>query len=163
MDGWMDGWMHRRPLASGPAARVVFVTPPPLDEGTYLKQRFAGNPPVLSRTNAVAGAYAAAVEAVAAELGAPCVNIWRDMQAAAPGGEWCSFLSDGLHLSKTGNAFVGEAILKTIDAALPELAVVPCSHSGSPGNSGSSSDLPADGPWHDQIKDPGDYKSKFRA
>jgi lysophospholipase L1-like esterase len=69
-----------------PAAALLFVTPPPLDEATYLQQRFAGDPPVLSRTNAVAGEYAAAVEAVAAEVGAPCVNLWRGMQEAAPDG-----------------------------------------------------------------------------
>ena len=56
---------------------------------------------------------------------------------------------------------MGDAILERIAAAFPALAVTPCKYSGSPGNSGSSSELPADGPWHDAIKQPDDYERQF--
>ena len=69
------------------STHILFVTPPPIDEPTYLKQRFAGDPPALSRTNAQAGAYAAAVIEIASELRAPCVDIWTSMQFAAPDGK----------------------------------------------------------------------------
>lgn len=34
---------------------------------------------------------------------------------------WKSFLSDGLHLSKSGNEFVFQEVIKVIDSNYPEL------------------------------------------
>jgi len=82
------------------------------------------------------------------------------MQEAAPADGWHEFLSDGLHLSPKGGEFVADVIVRCIGDAFPELAVRPCAHTGSYGNSGSSCDgIPTDGPWHDQI----DYKNYAQA
>ena len=48
---------------------------------------------VLERTLENAGLYAGAAEAAARELGLPCLNLWREMQEAEPGGAWSGYLS----------------------------------------------------------------------
>jgi lysophospholipase L1-like esterase len=152
-----------------PAATIVIVCPPPVcheQRLTFLRTRypetFNGE---LERTNEAAGKYAATAEAVAAELSVPCVNLWQAMQDSAPNDAWHSFLSDGLHLSPQGNAFVAQALVDAIQASAPSLAVKPCAHTGGFGNSGSTSEgLVQWGPWHDRIGiDTADHATAFRA
>ena len=71
------------------------------------------------RTNEVAGQYAAAAEALAAELGVPCLNLWREFQAVEGWGE--RLLCDGLHLTEEGNAEVYRLLQALIDHRFPEL------------------------------------------
>jgi len=167
-----------------PAAQVLLITPPPIDEGVLNAEssRLKG-----SRSNAVAGEYAAACVAAAAEVGAPCVDLWTGFQqrggsaaegsaadqdrssSSSSGGSdqqavgWQGLLCDGLHLSTAGNKAVAEAVLACVDANFDTLKVTPCKFSGSFGNSGSASELPPDGPWHDQILTPEGAARAFEA
>ncbi len=58
-----------RPSSSSPAAFP-----------SHSKQTYGVRLAVPERTNEVAGQYAAAAEALAAELGVPCLNLWRAFQ-----------------------------------------------------------------------------------
>lgn len=64
------------------------------------------------RTNEVAGNYAKASLAVAAECGVLAVDLWTRMQQL-PGWQ-TACLSDGLHLSKTGNEIVFEEVVEAL-------------------------------------------------
>ena len=74
---------------------------------------------VPERTNEVAGQYAAVVEALAAELGLPCLNLWRAFQQVQ--GWQQRLLNDGLHLTPEGNAEVYRLLQQIIDQRFPEL------------------------------------------
>lgn len=71
------------------------------------------------RTNDTAGKYAAAAEALAAELGLPCLNLWREFQRV-PGWQQ-ALLCDGLHLTEAGNAEVYRLLQGLINQHFPEL------------------------------------------
>ena len=60
-------------------------------------------------------------------------------------------LSDGLHLSERGNAFLFERLRAVLDGTFPELSVAPCATTGCPHNSSSRSQVAQHGPWHDEI------------
>eukprot|EP00937_MAST-01D_sp_MAST-1D-sp2_P002293 g2293.t1 len=165
----VDGFRKK----AGPDLRVVMITPPPVHHEQRLawqKARWGDKATgELERTNEAAGRYASACRDVATELGAgtACLDLWTCMQAwhggqgveeghaPAGGGDapWATLLSDGLHLSEAGNAFVFARLKETVERAFPELAVQPCAATGATSNSGSSSDdsLPHDFPWHDRI------------
>ena len=64
---------------------------------------------------------------------------------------WPTLLSDGLHLSPTGNKFVGEALLDTIDKLLPELAVKLDPVSGNANSASECKQMNRVAPWHDEI------------
>ncbi|XP_051135904.1 GDSL esterase/lipase At5g62930 [Andrographis paniculata] len=118
---------------------VVLITPPPIDIGgrrEYARSRYgdkASNSP--DRTNEITGIYAEECVALAEELGLPSVNLWSKMQEIDG---WQKFLSDGLHLTSEGNAFVSKEVIKILDGA-------------------GFSDLPYDFPMHSDIdeEDPG--------
>jgi lysophospholipase L1-like esterase len=109
------------PALAPPA--LVFITPPPVDEaarvvagGVRWGAEFDGQ---AERTNDVARQYADACKAVAAELGAPCVDAWSALQALP---NWQALLDDGLHFAPSGNEALFDALVKVIDAQLPHLA-----------------------------------------
>lgn len=77
---------------------------------------------VAERTNEVAGQYAAAVEALASDLGLPCLNLWAAFQAV-PGWQQ-QLLNDGLHLTERGNAEVYRLLQALIDERCPHLRCV---------------------------------------
>jgi lysophospholipase L1-like esterase len=109
------------PARAPPA--LVFITPPPVDEAARVVAgvvrwgaEFDGQ---AERTNAVARQYADACKAVAAELGAPCVDAWSALQALP---NWQALLDDGLHFAPSGNEALFNALVQVIDAQLPHLA-----------------------------------------
>merc|ERR1712187_842464 len=65
--------------------------------------------------------------------------------------DWADFLSDGLHLSAAGNAFVAKLLLQHIEVMCPSLHVVCCKFTSNAGNSGSSSLLQHHASWHDKL------------
>jgi len=140
--------------AQCPGVTVVIITPPPICEAALAEGRLKA-----TRSLENAGLYAARAKQLAGELGCPCLDLWTEMQEAAPNKGWHAFLSDGLHLSPEGNKFVGSMLLATIDKDCPHLKVTPCEITGAPGNSGSSSELPYDAPWHNAITDPADFET----
>ena len=102
---------------------LVFITPPPVDDDVRVREgavrwgaEFDGLP---ERTNEVAGAYAAACRAVAAELGVPCVDAWTRMQALPAWRE--TLLNDGLHFAPAGDEALFTALTEVIDRELPHL------------------------------------------
>ncbi|CAJ1453196.1 unnamed protein product [Effrenium voratum] len=136
-----------------PLAKILIICPPPVCEWQRLefqKERFGdqatGKP---ERTNENTGRYAAAALEVAAQLSLPSVNLWKLMQEVPF--DWSEFLCDGLHFTEKGNTFVGKAVLREISASLPNVAVVPCKHTGAYGNSGSSSEIAIDCPFWDDL------------
>eukprot|EP00729_Bicosta_minor_P019766 gene19766-14296_t len=129
------------------------ITPPPVNADgwkAFMQTRDATQQG--DRDNSVTAQYAEAAKSVAAELGCGAVDLWTTMQEArqAPESGWHTFLSDGLHLTAAGNAFVFERLVEVIDAKHAEFKVVPCKYSGAI-NSGSSSELKQRFPWHDAI------------
>jgi len=141
----------------GPAVRVVLISPPPVCHAKRLqfqRERYGEKATgELERTLELSGKYANCVKEVARELGLPFLDLWTTMQFT-PSGEsrdWEDFLSDGLHLSASGNEFLGDSLIAMIDRLLPDLSVTPCPQSG---NINSSSICPAmerTGLWHDEI------------
>ncbi|XP_026412531.1 GDSL esterase/lipase At5g45920-like [Papaver somniferum] len=119
-----------------PTTLILLITPPPIDEDGRIRHPFGDNPSGLSeRTNEAAGAYAKACVEVADECGVIGVDLWTKMQQY-PNWEKCC-LSDGLHLTPTGNKIVYEEVIKkltkegvnveTLSADLPLLSQIdPC-------------------------------------
>ncbi len=157
----------------GHHVRIIFITPPPVHHESRLKyqvQRYGKEKATgqLERNMDLAAQYAQAVEEVAKELNHPCLNIFQSMQDTVRGegdddsnsgsDSWGRFLSDGLHLSREGNIYVGQQLQKLIDNTFPDIAVTACPHTSYMGNSASKGG-PAlfggsekgVGPWHDEI------------
>jgi lysophospholipase L1-like esterase len=151
-----------------PRTKLLFMATPPIHHAARLKFQIDRYGPEkatgeLERTLELSGKYATAACEVAKSLSAPCYNIWADMQSSAPDPEWHGFLSDGLHLSPEGNAFVREGLEKIIREEFSDMSVNPCSVTGMYGNSGSTcSDISHVGPWHDEITDPKEYSHAFK-
>ena len=138
----------------GEDVAIAIITPPPVFHPkrlAYQVERYGDDATgELERTNEVAGAYAAACAEVAAAEALPLVELWKAMQAAEGG--MAQYLSDGLHLSRAGNAFVAEAILAVVAATWPELAVAVDPRTGACANSATScAALPQHLPWHDAL------------
>ncbi|KAL2341801.1 hypothetical protein Fmac_009741 [Flemingia macrophylla] len=93
-----------------PSTLVVLITPPPIDEEARCRYPYVDNPQGLpERTNDAAGEYARVCMAVAGELGIPVVDLWTKMQQFP---DWKKdFLSDGLHLTQSGNQVVFEEVI----------------------------------------------------
>lgn len=143
---------------AGHHVKIIIICPPPVHHESRLKhqiERHGTNATgKLERTLQLSGAYAKAAAEVANNLKIPHLNLWKDMQKAAPGpGElWSKYLDDGLHLSREGNIFVGQKLIELVQKNFPELSVRPCPHTGCPGNSTSfCPGLDQLGAWHDHI------------
>eukprot|EP00899_Mesostigma_viride_P008208 jgi/Mesvir1/17389/Mv08688-RA.1 len=97
---------------------VILIAPPPVDvvaRRKYALQLYGDKASGLpDRTNPVTGTYADACREVAAQLGCPVVDLWTAMQAQP---DWPFFLSDGLHLTERGNAFVFQQLVEAIKGA----------------------------------------------
>ena len=151
----------------GKDVKIILMTSPPVcHEGRlrFQKERYKDKATgKLERTLERSGEYAAIVREVSQELNLPLLDLWTNMQFTSLGSEregWRSFLSDGLHLSASGNKFVGESLIEVIDQLMPSLSVKPCPLSG---NINSATPCPSDiqriGPWHDEI----DHKQPDKA
>lgn len=175
----------------GSDVRIILITPTPICHKSRLEHQIkihgdnaSGK---LERTLALSGEYASAVERVCAELKLPCMNIWRDMQQSATewlkrrdfsenliqkqsmDGKhpWSLFLSDGMHLSREGNLFLGESLVALINKHYPEIAVQACPNTNETGFAASKGGhgLGSEGgigPWFEEI-DPTDKEHAFKA
>ena len=109
--------------------RIVLVTPPPVHEGQRLewqRTRYSDDATgVAERTDAAAAQYGVAVQALAAELLLPCLDVRAAM--LAEGSEaWPPMLSDGLHLSESGSAFLFDKLIKLVNSHFADLCVTSC-------------------------------------
>jgi lysophospholipase L1-like esterase len=140
-----------------PKANVLLIAPPPVHKGQRLdfqKQRYGDKATgIPERTFEHTQLYAQACMKVAARNKIPCVDMFTAMVEAGDQNEgFGRFLSDGLHFSPQGHAFVTEHVLKCIEANFPDIAVTPCPVTGQPNNSGSKCPgLETSGPYHDDI------------
>ena len=164
-----------------PKVNIILITPPPVCHESRLEyqiQRYKDKATgVLERTLELSGDYAKAVVDVGGDMNVNVLNIWELMQNSDDNDEkknendddattttttkkhpWSKYLSDGLHLSREGNLFVGEHLIALINKAFPDIAVTPCPHTDYTGNSSSKggTGLGSDGgagigPWHDEI------------
>jgi lysophospholipase L1-like esterase len=136
----------------GSGVSIVLMTPPPVShEGRikFQKERYREKATgVLERTLELSGQYAKAVADISSELNLPLLDLWSSMQAVT---SWPTLLSDGLHLSPTGNKFVGEALLCVIEKSLPELSVKLDPVSGNANSASVCQGIGRVGPWHDEI------------
>ncbi|KAI4296882.1 hypothetical protein L6164_036801 [Bauhinia variegata] len=100
-----------------PETHVILITPPPIDEEGRLRDPYNENPQGLpERTNEAAGEYARACISVAGECGIPVVDLWTKMQQNP---DWAkAYLSDGLHLTKSGNRVVFEELILKLEGEL---------------------------------------------
>jgi lysophospholipase L1-like esterase len=136
----------------GVDVQIILMTPPPVcHEGRlkFQKERYKDKATgVLERSLELSGKYAKALEDIASELNLPLLDLWGMMQLVP---SWPTLLSDGLHLSPTGNRFVGEALLSCIERLLPELAVKPCPETGNINSSSECQGIDRAAPWHDEV------------
>eukprot|EP00041_Stephanoeca_diplocostata_P008604 m.127009 g.127009 ORF g.127009 m.127009 type:complete len:281 (+) comp17402_c0_seq5:133-975(+) len=106
-------------------AQVIALAPPPVAEGKWsaflTKRAGAATSIASSRENATTGLYAAAVERVAQAHNIPVVNLWSLFQKDRA---WENYLSDGLHLSESGNRLLYTLLAACIEESLPAWAVV---------------------------------------
>ncbi|XP_061363457.1 GDSL esterase/lipase At5g45920 [Gastrolobium bilobum] len=101
-----------------PTTHVLLITPPPIDEDARVRYPYVDDPQGLpERTNEAAGEYARVCIAVAGECGIPVIDLWTKMQQYP---DWRKeYLSDGLHLTQSGNRVVfEEVIMKLRDEGL---------------------------------------------
>mmetsp|Transcript_18582 Transcript_18582/g.21384 ORF Transcript_18582/g.21384 Transcript_18582/m.21384 type:complete len:316 (+) Transcript_18582:57-1004(+) len=153
----------------GSKVRLILITPPPVHHKSRLKfqlEKFGPEKATgeLERNLDLSSQYATAVNDISDELNIPCLDLWKLMQESMPGKDepWSQYLSDGLHLSGLGNAFVGERLIELITKEYPEIAVTPSPATGHWGTATSNAGIALGnvkgvGPWHDEISnlDPG--------
>lgn len=136
----------------GPEVSIILMTPPPVcSEGRlrFQKERYKEKATgILERTLELSGQYAKAVADISRELNLPLLDLWSSMQTVS---SWPTLLSDGLHLSPSGNKFVGDALLGTIENLLPELAVKLDPISGNANSASECKSMYRVAPWHDEI------------
>ncbi|KAK4259668.1 hypothetical protein QN277_005976 [Acacia crassicarpa] len=96
-----------------PDTHVLLITPPPIDEDARLRFPYVENKQGLpERTNEAAGHYARACTDIAGECGVPVIDLWTKMQHCP---EWKKeYLSDGLHLSQSGNQLVFQEVIRKL-------------------------------------------------
>jgi len=102
---------------------MILITPPPLDEaawGHFLKT--VRNVSVNNRTTSQTAAYAAAVVDEGKKAGLPVIDLNTAM-TTQKGVDWKSYLSDGLHLSASGNVLLFQLLIQCIADNFPHLFV----------------------------------------
>ncbi|XP_012678299.1 isoamyl acetate-hydrolyzing esterase 1 homolog [Clupea harengus] len=104
-----------------PEDKVIFITPPPLNEADWEKQCVLKGC-ALNRTNAVAGQYAQACVRSASQCGADVLDLWTLMQK--DGQDFSVYLSDGLHLSDKGNQFVAQHLWRLLESRVSQLPLI---------------------------------------
>lgn len=103
-----------------PASRIVLLTPPPVSIDMYTKYcQEQGRDMSLSPERLKL--FAQRCANLGKELGVEVVDLYT-VFLSQPG--WESFLCDGLHLSKEGNCFVGDQLIKVLEPKLTHLPLV---------------------------------------
>ncbi|XP_074517862.1 isoamyl acetate-hydrolyzing esterase 1 homolog [Sebastes fasciatus] len=103
------------------ADKVIFITPPPLNERAWEKECILKGSP-LNRFNSSAGQYAQACVQAASQCGADVLDLWTLMQK--DGADYSVYLSDGLHLSQKGNQFVAQHLWGLLESRVADLPFI---------------------------------------
>ncbi|TRY85963.1 hypothetical protein DNTS_015372 [Danionella cerebrum] len=103
------------------ADKVIFITPPPLQEAAWEKECVLKGS-ALNRLNSVTGQYAQACVQAAGQCGVDVLDLWTLMQK--DGKDFSVYLSDGLHLSDKGSQFVSEHLWTLLEKRVAELPFI---------------------------------------
>ncbi|XP_010877957.2 isoamyl acetate-hydrolyzing esterase 1 homolog [Esox lucius] len=103
------------------ADKVIFITPPPLNETAWEKECILKGS-VLNRLNAVTGQYAQVCVQAAGQCGVDVLDLWTLMQK--DGQDYTGYLSDGLHLSESGNQFVAQHLWNLLGSKVEKLPFI---------------------------------------
>ena len=118
---------------------MIIITPPPVDAAGWLARlrsfypKSAASITASDRDCDAGEPYVRACQRVAHEMGVPCVSLFDLMQQhppqhaseSSPSAEslaWAAYLSDGLHLSASGQEFVFQRLMETIRRDVPSMA-----------------------------------------
>ncbi len=114
---------------------MIIITPPPVDAAGWLARLRSFYPEnaasiTASDRDCDAGEpYVRACQRVAHDEGVPCVSLFDLMQqhppqhaSSADSPAWAAYLSDGLHLSASGQKFVFQRLMDTIRREVPSMA-----------------------------------------
>jgi lysophospholipase L1-like esterase len=96
------------------------MTPPPVDSETWKKE--LGLYDYYDRTNDIARQYGEAAKQVAKQMNCPYLDVWKLLGGNDPVDKYGIYLSDGLHLSDSGNRLVFEGLMTLIEKDYPHLA-----------------------------------------
>uniref|UniRef100_A0A7N0ZYM2 SGNH hydrolase-type esterase domain-containing protein n=1 Tax=Kalanchoe fedtschenkoi TaxID=63787 RepID=A0A7N0ZYM2_KALFE len=106
---------------------VVLITPPPVDEQgrkEYAISLYGEKAMKLpERTNEVTGVHAKICVELGDEMGIPSIDLWSKMQQIEGWQKKC--LSDGLHLTETGNGIVYQQLQKIFNENWHDAASMP--------------------------------------
>lgn len=103
--------------AQAPAAKVLFITPPHIDDAARLARARGGQ---LDRSNAVMGEYARACVETGQGLGVPVLDLHSYFNEK-PAKERNAYLTDGLHFNANGNRVVDAQLRTKLSVEFPEL------------------------------------------
>ncbi|KAG0166516.1 hypothetical protein DFQ28_007190 [Apophysomyces sp. BC1034] len=105
-----------------PKARVMLITPPPLNEPQW-QRRCEENGEALNRTAESARVYADAVREVGRDCEVVVVDLWTKImdRCELERRDLSDFLFDGLHLNGNGNQVLYDLLMETIGHEFPEI------------------------------------------
>ncbi|KAG7374408.1 GDSL-like lipase/acylhydrolase family protein [Nitzschia inconspicua] len=98
---------------------IIVITPPPVDSETW--RRELGLYEYFDRTNEIAREYGQAAKEVAKDTNCHCLDTWQLLNGSSLE-TYRQHLSDGLHLSESGNRLLFEGLMALIEAEFPHLA-----------------------------------------
>mmetsp|Transcript_60613 Transcript_60613/g.148707 ORF Transcript_60613/g.148707 Transcript_60613/m.148707 type:complete len:287 (+) Transcript_60613:115-975(+) len=98
---------------------IILFSPPPVDQVKW--RRELGLYEHFDRSNDVARQYGLAVQEVANELGCPFLDAWALLGGNQNVETYSQHLSDGLHLSTSGNRLLFDGLMDLIRTELPHL------------------------------------------
>lgn len=99
---------------------VILITPPPVHDKEWEKWCTEMGRDKSQRTNEVSRTYGETLKAVGAEMGCPVLDTYDLLGGDKSGFE--KHLTDGLHLTGSGNELVYNGLMSMIRAKYPELA-----------------------------------------
>lgn len=98
---------------------IILMTPPPVDEPRWASYWGDEKP---DRLNQVSLDYGAVCKQVASEHDCSVVDVFEILGGNGNVSEYSQHLSDGLHLSSSGNTLMYEGLMAIIQERYPELA-----------------------------------------
>ena len=125
----------RRVRSLEPRPRLLFITPPPVDDAAWARDcakraadpgsgfgaLLAGSALAPNRTTALVKPYVDAMKRVARSMSIPIVDLFEALRAV-PEADFSAQFVDGLHFSETGQRRVASLVLDAVRTHFPRLA-----------------------------------------
>lgn len=102
-----------------PSFPIFVLSPPPVDQEAWRKHREID---YFDRTNENSRAYGLVAKRVAEKLGCCFIDTWKCLGGDGPASDYGKHLSDGLHLTESGNRLIFDELLGLIRKDFPQLA-----------------------------------------